>query len=735
MKKIVKIKQHDITDCGAACLASVAAYYNLRLPIAQIRQLSSTDKRGTNVLGLIEAAEKLGFSAKGVKGPFDSLQKIPKPAILHVVVKDVLQHFVVFYGITKQHVLIMDPADGKIHKKAYEEFQREWTGIIVLLVPSEDFKTGNKKESIGRRFLKLLTPHKTVMTQALFGAAIYSLLGLTTSIYVKNIVDHVLIDGNLNLLSLMSVVMIIILVLKVYINIMKSIFALKTGQKIDATLILGYYKHLLTLPQRFFNTMRVGEIISRVNDAVKIRTFINNVSLDIVVNSLIVIFTLGLMFMFSWKLALVVLVGIPLYIMVYTIFNKLNKLYLRKIMENAAELESHLFESLNGVSTIKQFGTEYSANIKSEIKFVQLLKSTYKSTKSTIMSVNASEFIAGGLTIGVLWFGSALVIDLEMTAGKLLSFYALLGYLITPMTQLISSNQTIQDAIIAADRLFQIMDLECEETRGDKIILKKDLLENIYFKNVSFRYGTRVHVFKDLSLEIPKGKTTAFVGESGSGKTSLVALIQKLYPLQSGSIEIGKYNLEHIENNSLRQLIGVVPQRIELFAGSVIENIAFGSFEPDMKRIIDVCDFLNIRTFIENLPGGFHTYLGEHGISLSGGEKQRIAIARALYHNPEILIMDEATSALDSNSEEYIKNAIDVMKKQNKTIILIAHRLSTIMQADKICVLNKGELVEEGEHNFLMDKRSYYYNMWKQQIPIMENLSSIIHKKMESEHI
>lgn len=722
MNKKVKIKQHDITDCGAACLASVSEHHDLKLPVARIRQLASTDKRGTNVLGLIEAAEKLGFSAKGVKGPFESLQKIPKPAILHIVVKEVLHHFVVFYGITKKHIIIMDPADGKIHKKTYEEFQKEWTGVIVLLVPSEEFKVGNNKESIGKRFLKLLAPHKTVLTQALFGAIIYSLLGLTTSIYVKNIVDHVLVDGNLNLLSLMSVIMIVILVLKVYINIMKSIFALKTGQKIDVTLILGYYRHLLTLPQRFFDTMRIGEIISRVNDAVKIRAFINNASLDIVVNALIVVFTLGLMFVFSWKLALVVLIGIPLYIAVYVLFNKLNKLYLRKIMENAAELESHFVESLNGVSTIKQFGTEYSANIKSEIRFVQLLKSTYKSAKNTIMSVNTSEFIAGGLTIGVLWFGSTLVIDLEMTAGKLLSFYALLGYLISPMAQLISSNQTILDAIIAADRLFQIMDLEREEAEENKITLTTELIDNIYFKEVAFRYGTRVQVFQNLSLVIPKGKTTAFVGESGSGKTSLVSLIQKLYPLQSGSIEIGKYNLQHIENKSLRQHIGVVPQKIELFAGSVIENIAFGTFEPDMKRIIDVCDFLNIRIFIENLPGGFNSYLGEHGVSLSGGERQRIAIARALYHNPEILILDEATSALDSASEGYIKKAIDVMKQQNKTIILIAHRLSTVMQADKICVLQKGLLVEEGNHTELMQKQLFYYNMWRQQIPVMEEV-------------
>ncbi|MBN1158322.1 MAG: peptidase domain-containing ABC transporter [Bacteroidales bacterium] len=722
VRKKIKIKQHDITDCGAACLASVAAYYNLQLPVTRIRQLASTDQHGTNILGLIEAAEKLGFSAKGVKGKFESLFRIPKPSILHVIVHEMLHHFVVFYGITKKHVLLMDPADGRIHKKVHEVFQREWTGVILLIAPSEEFKPGSHKPSTGRRFINLLAPHKTMMMQALFGAAVYGLLGLSTSIYVKNVIDHVLADGNLNLLSLMSIVMIVLLILRVYINFMKSIIALKTGQKIDAVLILGYYRHLLTLPQRFFDTMRVGEIISRMNDAVKIRSFINNISLDLAVNFFIVLFSAGLMFLFSWKLAVVVLTGMPFYAVVYSVFNKFNKIFLRRIMERGADLESHLIESLNSIATIKQFGTEHSANLKSESRFIRLLDSTYRSAVNAILSVNASEFIAGGLTVGVLWVGSILVTGQDMTPGKLLSFYTLLGYLIAPITRLIGYNQTIQDALIAADRLFQIMDLEREEVSMHNIILKKELVGDIQFKNVSFRYGTRVKVFQDLNLVIPKGMITAFTGESGSGKSSMVALIQKLYPLQSGSIEIGGYNLQYIESSSLRKMIGIVPQKIELFAGPVFENIALGAPEPDMKRIADVCNFLNIRRFIEDLPEGFNSCLGEQGVSLSGGERQKIAVARALYHDPEILILDEATSALDSASEEYVWRAIEVMKKQNKTIIIISHRLSTVMRADKICVLKKGALVEQGQHRELMQNKSHYYGMWKQQIPVPEEI-------------
>lgn len=723
MKKNICVKQHDITDCGAACLASIAINYKLKLPISRIRQYASTDKKGTNVLGMIEAAEKIGFTAKGVRGPFASLHKIPKPAIAHLIIKNMYHHYVIIYKVNKKHVIIMDPGDGRIHKKTYEEFKKDWTGVLIIIMPSENFIPGDHTQSLWKRFTFLLKPHKSVMKQALIGAAIYSLLGLFTSFYVQKIVDYVLVDGNLNLLNMMSIAMIFFLLMKVFINIVKSMLALKTGQKIDATLILGYYMHLLTLPQRFFDTMRVGEIISRINDAFKIRIFINNVSLDIIVNLLIVFFTLCIMFLFSWQLALVVSIGLPLYIFNYYIFNKLNKKYQRKIMENAAELETHLVESLNSVSTIKHFGIEDYANTKTEIRFIRLLKTTFQSAKNSILSLSATEFLAGGLTIAVLWIGSNKVVNGHFTPGTLLSFYSLLGYLINPLTKVISSNQTIQDALIAADRLFQIMDIEIEECNPNKIDLTREMTGDICFKNVSFRYGSRVQVFDDLNLSLQKGKMTAIIGESGSGKTSLISILQNIYPIQSGSIMIGDYGLEHISNSSLRSLFGVVPQKIELFAGSILENIALGETEPDMKKVIDICNMLKIKDFIEKLPAGYQTYVGEHGVSLSGGEKQRISIARAFYKEPEILVLDEATSSLDSASEENVKNAVELMKGKGKTIIVIAHRLSTVMSADRIIVIKNGKVIESGKHDELLDRKGEYYSMWRKQIPIFKNIN------------
>ncbi len=554
-----------------------------------------------------------------------------------------------------------------------------------------------------------------MMLQALFGALVYSILGLSVSIYVGKITDYVLVDENLNLLNLMSIIMILLLILRTFIGSMKSIIALKTGQRIDAALILGYYKHLLHLPQHFFDTMRVGEIISRVNDAVKIRNFINNVSIDLTVNIMILVFSVFLMFVYSWELALITLTSAPLFLLIFWGFNCLNRKYQRKIMESSADLESQLVESLNSIATIKRFGVENFANLKTENRFVVLLKNTFCSIYGSILANNGVQFVSSGITIVVLWVGSSLVIGKTITPGTLMLFYTLVGYVVSPISSLITSNQTIQDALIAADRLFQIMDLEVEEESILSFDLEPDMIRDIVFENVYFRYGSRKQVFEKLNLRIEAGKTTAIVGESGSGKTTLVSLLQHIYSVQEGEIHIGSYMVQRLTNKSLRRYIGSVPQQIELFAGTIIENIALGDFNPDMKKITNIIDQLGLKDFVDSLPNGYNTPIGEHGASLSGGERQRIAIARILYKDPMILIFDEATSSLDSISERYVKKALDSLAKQGKTIIVIAHRLSTIKTANNIIVLNQGKVAESGNHQTLLALNGIYSRLWHEQ--------------------
>ena len=464
--------------------------------------------------------------------------------------------------------------------------------------------------------------------------------------------------------------------------------------------------------------MKVGEILSRVNDAVKIRAFINDVAIQAVVNVLIVVFSFALMFSYYWKLALIMLLVIPFYVFVYWLSNKLNKKVERKLMEEGADLESHLVESLNSVKTIKQFGMETYFNSGTDQKFTQLLKTIYKSVLNGLFSGTSSELLSRLFTIILLWVGSYYVIDRTITPGELLSFYALIGYLTGPISQLIGMNKTLQNALIAADRLFEIMDLEREENEEKTDIISSQI-GDIVFENIHFSYGSRIKVFDNFSCEFEKGKMTAVVGESGSGKTTLGLLIQNLYPLQGGKISIGNYDIKYISNHSLRERIAVVPQQITLFAGNIIENISIGDQTPNFQRIIDIIKELDMVSFIEKLPSGLETNIGENGTMLSGGQRQRIAIARALYRNPDILILDEATSALDTETEIVIQRAFDKLRALGKTMIVIAHRLSTIANADNIMVIKDGQIIEQGTHKDLLSTESIYKEMWNKQSIIL----------------
>lgn len=707
----VKIKQRDISDCGAACLASIAAYYQLELPIARIRQKAGTDKQGTNVLGMIEAAGFLGMTARGVKGPFEALSTIPLPVIVHVLVKQTLHHYCVLYKINKKSVVLMDPGPGKLIKMGFKEFNAIWTGVVILISPGPHFVKGRLTRSHGLRFWELIYPQRNLVIMALLAAIFYTVLGLSTSVYLQKIIDFVLVDGNLKLLHLLSLIMILLLVFQLNFGYLKSWFSLQAGQFIDRRLILGYYKHLLHLPQTFFDTMRVGEIMSRVNDAVKIRSFINEVAQGIIVNVLIVAFSMAVMFIYYWKLALIILAILPVYFFIYGISNWINKSWVRRLMEQSAELEAQLVESLHAAGTIKQFGIEIHTQEKTEVRFNTLLTSIFKSGTLSLGIAGVTEGTTRLLTIIILWAGSYFVIQRELSPGELFSFYALIGYFTGPAASLIGANKSIRDALVAADRLFEIIDLDTELSDGPKINLDPELMGDIRFAQITFRYGTRVEVFNGMNLIIKKGSSIGIAGDSGSGKSTLSALLQNLYPVKEGKIYIGPYDLQHISIGSLRKIISTVPQQINLFTGTVIENIALGEFNPDLKKIIALCTRLGIHEFFENLPQGYQAMVSEQGVNLSGGQKQRLGIARALYRNPEILILDEATSALDPRAESQVQETLDWFKSQGKTLIIIAHRLKTIRHCDDIVVLHDGKVIEQGRHEDLLKCNGFYHQM------------------------
>lgn len=713
----INIKQRDKTDCGAACLASVAAYYKLGVQVTKIRQLAFTNQNGTSVLGIIKAANSLGFNASGVRGNEKNLDSIPFPAIAHVVrtIDDLkLHHYVVIYKVRKNKVHIMDPFYGKLMKISKEEFLKEWTGVIVLIEPKLDFSPQNALESTWRRLFKLVYPHKLVIIQALIGSIIYTVLGLSVSIYIEKITDYVLIGGNTNLLNLLSIIMIFLLLFKTGIGYFKSLIILKTGQLIDSDLVLGYYKHLMHLPQSFFDTMRVGELTSRVNDAVGIRNFINQTSINLFVNILIVFFSFALMFTYHWKLALILIAVIPFYLLIYLLTNYFNKLVERKVMEKSADMEGLLVESLSSVKTIKQFGVEEYFAERTENKFISLLYQVFNSSHNLIVSGTAAGFITSLFTILLIWFGSYFVVNGQITAGELMSFYALVGYFTGPIYSIITANKEVRNAFVATDRLFEVLDIETE-IDPNKNYIDENLEGKIEFVDSTFSYDLRKTIISKLNLTIEKGTFVSIVGESGSGKTTIISLIQKLYKLQEGNLYVGGIDVNNLSTDCIRRNIAVVPQNINLFSGTIIQNVALGEYEPNLKLICELANKLGLDKFISSLPDGYYTHIGENGVLLSGGQKQRIAIMRALYRKPNILIFDEATSSLDSISECYVQNVIADSVKNGITVIVIAHRLSTIKNSSRVFVMKEGVLVEEGTFEELLEINGEFKRLWENQ--------------------
>ena len=709
-------RQHDASDCGPACLHAVGRHFGSQLPIARIRQLAGTDGSGTNVLGLVEGARALGLHARGVRAPRESLQQLPTPFIAHLILPSGLHHFVVVYGARAKRVRVMDPAEGRVGWMPHTEFTDRWTGVAVLLAPGEDFMPRRLDASPALRFWRLVRPHRTMMTQALLGGVVHTLLGLGTAIYVQKVVDHVLVDGNINLLNLLSVGLLLLLLAQAYLAVAKNLISLRVGQKIDAALILGYYRHLLRLPQPFFDSMRVGEIIARVNDAVKIRAFINDISLDLFVSAMVVVFSTGLMFIYDPRLTLVPLTVLGGFVIVLQITNRFNRRILRSVMERGAELESQLVESVTAAASVKRLGLERHVELQTERRFVRLLQPVYSAGKIWIASNVGTDFLSRLAALLTLWIGAWFALQGRLTPGELMSFYALVGFLTGPATRLVTANRTIQDALIAGNRLFEILDLEAEkgyDRRG--VVLPTDAPIGVEFEGIRFGYGTRPLVLRDLTLTAPPARMTAIVGESGSGKSTLLSLIQGVYQPRAGRIRIGGYELSQIDRSSLSDRVIAVPQEVHLFAGTVIENVAPGEPQPDMARLLEVCEQVGVATFAEDLPEGFATPIGENGATLSGGQRQRLALARALYRRPAVLLLDEATSNLDSTTERMVRRALRRARDGGMTVVVVAHRLSSLRDADFITVLKEGRAVENGTFEELLRRDGEFARLWREQ--------------------
>lgn len=711
------VRQHDSTDCAAACLATISMYYKKEITITKLRDILGTDIKGTTLKGLDEGAKLLGFDTKAIRVDKESfVSKYTLPAIAHLITDEGLSHFVVIHKVTKTKVTILDPAKGVV-KETIDSFFEKFDGILLLLLPNNEFnRKKDSNNSILFDFIKLLIPQKRLFICSILTSIILTILGIASSFFNKILMDEILPYGLKNQLITFILGFAIIAITQILISFIRQHMLLYLSQKIDIPLLLGYFKHIYRLPIKFFATRKVGDILTRFSDAFTIKNVLTSVTLSLIIDIVLAIVSAVILYIMNNTLFIIVLMITIISATLIFIFKGPYKRINIKQREASASLNSTIIESLKGIETIKIHASENKTLEKLEEEYINNLKIAFNEGVLSNIQSSISSAISNIGNLLLMYIGASMVMNGHLSLGSLMAFTSLSGYFMGPIGRLISLQLSIQEASISLKRLSEIYDVDLEQSdlEEGKIHINK-IDGDIEFENITFRYGSRQPVIKELNIKIPKGKKVALVGESGSGKTTISKLLLNSFKPEEGKIKVCGYNLDELDIYSLRKSIAYVPQNVELFSGSIKDNLMLGTDNVSYESIRQACEDAGCSSFIEKLPGKYNTFLEEAGGGLSGGEKQRLALARALIKKTDFMILDEATSNLDFISEAKIYNTLFI-KEKAKTMLIIAHRLSTIRSCDIIYVLDKGEVVESGDHDTLLKLKGHYYKLYISQV-------------------
>lgn len=712
MKRYAYVAQMDMRDCGVAALASIAKHYGSDFSLAHLRELAKTTKEGTTALGITEAAKKMGFETKAIKANMElfDMTDIPYPFIVHVNKEGKLQHFYVVYKAKKDYLIIGDPDPSvKVTKMSKERFEQEWTGVAIFLAPAPSYKPHKDKKNGLLSFLPLIIKQKTLITYIVLASLLVTLVNIVGSYYLQGILDVYIPNNMKSTLGIISLGLVITYILQQLMAFSQSYLLRVLSQRLTIDVILSYIRHIFTLPMSFFATRRTGEITSRFTDANSIIDALASTILSLFLDVSIVFIVGSVLVLQNIQLFLLTLVALPIYTVIIFAFLKPFEKMNHDVMQSNAIVSSAIIEDINGIETIKSLTSEELRYQKIDSEFVDYLDKSFKLSIYENVQTSLKHGAQLILNVAILWFGASLVMDSKISIGQLITYNTLLSYFTNPIENIINLQTKLQSAKVANKRLNEVY-LVASEFEGTTSMTSK-LSGNITFHDVSYRYGFGTYTLSDLNLTIKQGEKVSLVGISGSGKTTLAKMIVNFYEPNQGNIRLGNMDLKMIDKKQLRQYINYLPQQSYIFSGSILDNLTLGA-SPDITQedILMACQIAEIRADIEAMPLGYQTELSD-GAGLSGGQKQRLALARALLTQAPILILDEATSGLDVLTEKKVIN--NLMQLTDKTIIFVAHRLSIAKQVDRVIVLDKGKLIEEGSHQELINKQGFYYHLFK----------------------